>query len=168
MNQQFQNLFDFLKTPFPYFCIIASLAVSICLIGYDDFSVELQEKSVVINEKTSDLETRAKISFCTYGGYSPSPAEEIVSLIFYVFIAILGLIFILPSAFATVVFMYSLQSYFPNIDIETIKFITLWAFIYFNCNYWLLLSFFTKTFHDSYQENLVINRNSLTIYSNVR
>lgn len=42
--ENFKDLFEFLKTPFPYFFLVLSLAISIALLTSDDFVQLLKHK----------------------------------------------------------------------------------------------------------------------------
>ena len=153
--ENFNELFDFLKTPFPYLFLVLSLSISIALLTSDDFVQLLKHKmpktEIVKVSVTNDTFEEGENMFVSCYINNGTSLEDVL----YGVAKFFGFFLIFPSVIAANLFIVLLQRDFPNLSVENLVLIGKIAFVYFNLNYWLLLSYLIKSFHEAHLKDKI-------------
>lgn len=142
---------EFCKTPLAYMFLAANLFICFLVSDWDKVFPYLENINAVGCKPIVE-----KISFgfsCNYGLYP----TDIFKGLFYVISA--------PSALTTAIFMSDLKAKYSHWCPETFEFIQVFAFIFFNSLYAMILGYLIETAHDSYRKNSSPRENPLSIFS---
>lgn len=148
MNQNVQDLFEFLKTPFPYFFIIASLAFSTLILNDADLFKSIYDKEAHIKEIAVAKGERVYVEgdethFTIYCQRDFNPIKMISD--FFTFV---GTFLSIPAMLVTKTLIGGLRFDYPNWSPQTFETFAMLSLIYFNINFWLLLSYLISKTHD--------------------
>ncbi len=145
---------EIFKSSLAYAFLIANLFICLLVSDWDKVLPYLE----YFNESNCKPVVE-KISFgfsCNYGLYS-NPAD-----IFEGFFYLISM----PSAIVTAIFMSDLKAKYTHWCPETFEFIEIFAFIFFNSLYWMIMGYLIEIAHNSYEKNNSPRENPLSIYSN--
>lgn len=147
MENNSKNLFEFFKTPLPYFLLIGSLTISPLLLSFEAFRTSIYDlDGGITNHLRKKVATEGeKFEFgCSHCGTFSNPTETIL----ITFVLVLGLFFVLPSTLVSIVFIKFFEFILPSTHPTTMSEIAQISFVYFNTNYWIILSYLLYSYHD--------------------
>ena len=152
MKDQFSEFIEFLKTPFPHFFIILSFAITAFLFTDSNFIKTIYDKEKAIevaeikNENKVFVEDgESHFTVTCVGSNELDLLEDLVKSF--------SILLSTPAVITSLISVEALRIDYPHWSPDTFELFATIAFVYFNINFFLLLSYSLKLLQETRLEN---------------